>query len=111
MMIILKEKSFWEPEIKYNLLRSRVSVFHSYFCVIVYGINLNKYNNSGCQLSERCLSFGLIFVCQGSLNIYIKDEIISAFLTSQQYHCSTSDQKKTVLIFHCEFSSERGPRL
>lgn len=43
---------------------------------------------------------------QGARNIYTKDDISSEFL--QQPKKSLTG-KKTILIFHCEFSSKRGP--
>lgn len=48
---------------------------------------------------------------RGALNIYTKDEIISTFLKSSRYHSSATQPLRTILVFHCEFSSERGPKL
>jgi len=47
---------------------------------------------------------------QGAKNLYTRDEIYREFITSAE-HRSSSSSKRTILIFHCEFSSERGPRL
>jgi rhodanese-related sulfurtransferase len=49
-------------------------------------------------------------------NIYTKEKIIDTFLTNRQQLLGGSDassqqDKRTVIIFHCEFSSERGPGL
>jgi hypothetical protein len=65
---------------------------------------------------------------QGARNIYTQDSIFSEFLSSSPVgkpasvcgtttHSPSKDmasdvqQKRDVLIFHCEFSSERGPNL
>jgi hypothetical protein len=47
-------------------------------------------------------------------NIYTKERIIETFLTNKDQILSKSSSgshKRTVIIFHCEFSSERGPSL
>ncbi|KAL5017374.1 hypothetical protein ScPMuIL_006963 [Solemya velum] len=44
---------------------------------------------------------------QGASNVYTKDGILD-LLSSP---LSTSSEKRTVLVFHCEFSSERAPKL
>jgi hypothetical protein len=47
-------------------------------------------------------------------NIYTKERIIETFLTNKDEILSkspSSSGKRTVIIFHCEFSSERGPSL
>ncbi|ESO93092.1 hypothetical protein LOTGIDRAFT_119865 [Lottia gigantea] len=46
---------------------------------------------------------------QGALNLYTQQQI-SEFIKSQQQK-QTTDSLKHILVFHCEFSSERGPKL
>lgn len=41
-----------------------------------------------------------------SLNIHTEMDLVSLFLDDKD-----TDQKRRIIIFHCEFSSERGPRL
>lgn len=43
---------------------------------------------------------------QGALNIYTKEDILEKFLAR-----TSATSEKNILIFHCEFSSERAPSL
>lgn len=43
---------------------------------------------------------------QGARNIYTKEDIYREFLEKPKRSLTG---KKTILIFHCEFSSKRGP--
>jgi len=43
---------------------------------------------------------------KGARNIYVKEEIFSEFIEKPK---TSLTGKKTILIFHCEFSSKRGP--
>ena len=43
-------------------------------------------------------------------NVYEKESLFDK-LFNQSLVSQTTDSKPVVLIFHCEFSSERGPRL
>jgi hypothetical protein len=49
---------------------------------------------------------------QGAKNIYTKEGIIEEFLKTDKKPAKgeLADEQK-VIIFHCEFSSERGPKL
>ena len=51
----------------------------------------------------------IIFLSQGADNIYTNESIMNTFLDTPIK--SSDPNKRTILIFHCEFSSERGPRL
>ncbi len=46
---------------------------------------------------------------EGAVNCFTKDEIMKTLLESPLE--SLDKNKRTVVIFHCEFSSERGPKL
>ena len=46
---------------------------------------------------------------EGAVNCFTKDEIVKSLIESPL--SSTHTNKRTVIIFHCEFSSERGPKL
>jgi hypothetical protein len=46
----------------------------------------------------------IIIFQQGALNLHTKDKIVQ-FLNIEKTN------RPEVLIFHCEFSSERGPKL
>lgn len=58
-----------------------------------------------------------------SLNIHTEKDLIKLFLNKEQGKCDsaglttvndqaqTSNSTRRIIIFHCEFSSERGPRL
>lgn len=54
---------------------------------------------------------------RGAKNFYTQEQIIAEFLTDQKTeqqqirNLATGGQKRHIIIFHCEFSSERGPRL
>lgn len=53
---------------------------------------------------------------EGAQNLYTQEQIIEEFLTQQktelqQKNNETSTGKRNIIIFHCEFSSERGPKL
>ena len=49
---------------------------------------------------------------KGSVNIYTSDELLQKFFTENQVQGQSScDSRKTAVIFHCEFSSKRAPKL
>lgn len=43
-------------------------------------------------------------------NLYTEEMILESFFESMQ-NSSSDPEKRTIIIFHCEFSKERGPRL
>lgn len=51
---------------------------------------------------------------QGAINVYSKDDLMDKFLSKplvpvvQRF---AAGARRTIVVFHCEFSSERGPRL
>ncbi|XP_048407250.1 cell division cycle 25 homolog d isoform X3 [Stegostoma tigrinum] len=45
---------------------------------------------------------------KGALNLYTEEQLISTFFPSQASPCPRKHCR--VIIFHCEFSSERGPK-
>ncbi|XP_057163139.1 M-phase inducer phosphatase 3 isoform X2 [Ursus arctos] len=46
---------------------------------------------------------------QGALNLYSQEELYNFFLKKPIVSLDT--QKRIIIVFHCEFSSERGPRM
>lgn len=49
---------------------------------------------------------------KNSLNIHTGSELVKLFLEHERpQQASTSQALRHIIIFHCEFSSERGPRL
>ncbi|XP_067616812.1 M-phase inducer phosphatase [Eurosta solidaginis] len=50
----------------------------------------------------------------GAENFYTHEQIIAEFLTRQkteEAQLRAVDKRRNIIIFHCEFSSERGPKL
>ncbi|XP_014668265.1 PREDICTED: M-phase inducer phosphatase-like [Priapulus caudatus] len=47
---------------------------------------------------------------QGAKNIYTKDHLLTEFMDAKVIN-ALNLSKRTILVFHCEFSSERGPGL
>lgn len=45
---------------------------------------------------------------QGALNIWEKADLMNKFLTHPKH---PTEGKRTIYIFHCEFSSKRGPEM
>ncbi|XP_036324341.1 M-phase inducer phosphatase [Rhagoletis pomonella] len=51
---------------------------------------------------------------RGAQNLYTHEQIIEEFLTQQKsedQQKASNDNRRNIIIFHCEFSSERGPKL
>ena len=53
----------------------------------------------------------VFFFTQGAKNMFTKEEIYNEFIKKQQFKHTTSEGKRNIIIFHCEFSSERGPKM
>ncbi|XP_059621277.1 M-phase inducer phosphatase [Phlebotomus argentipes] len=47
----------------------------------------------------------------GSMNLYTQEQILEELVTTKTEVADMSDGKRHILVFHCEFSSERGPKL
>lgn len=47
----------------------------------------------------------------GAINLYTQDQILDELIRKNNQPMSSEGSKRNILIFHCEFSSERGPRL
>lgn len=50
---------------------------------------------------------------RGALNLFTQDQIIDRLvkIKTELPSITAGDQKRHILVFHCEFSSERGPKL
>lgn len=50
---------------------------------------------------------------QGAINLFTQEQIIEELVKSKTEFptITAGDQKRHILVFHCEFSSERGPKL
>jgi rhodanese-related sulfurtransferase len=48
---------------------------------------------------------------RGAKNIYTREGIMEEFIKSAVHHQPTTPGKRNIIIFHCEFSSERAPNL
>ena len=47
---------------------------------------------------------------QGAVNIYTREALIEKFF-NENANADSGTSKRKVIIFHCEFSSKRGPKL
>lgn len=47
---------------------------------------------------------------QGAINIFTKDSIVETFF-NENTPSNEAESKRHIIIFHCEFSSERGPTM
>lgn len=49
---------------------------------------------------------------KGAINLYMQEQILEEFVNSKTEAAATEcSTKRNILVFHCEFSSERGPKL
>ncbi|XP_019746127.1 M-phase inducer phosphatase 2 [Hippocampus comes] len=48
---------------------------------------------------------------KGALNLYLEDEVEDFLLRTSPPVAAACPDKRVVVLFHCEFSSERGPRM
>jgi M-phase inducer phosphatase 2 len=47
---------------------------------------------------------------RGALNLYTHEQVLEELVTKKT-ESNATDGKRDILVFHCEFSSERGPKL
>lgn len=47
----------------------------------------------------------------GALNLYTHEQILEEFVTKGTENIAANGLKRNIIVFHCEFSSERGPKL
>lgn len=67
--------------------------------------NVNSYKVIDCRYPYE-FDGGHI---RGAMNLYTHEQVLEELVTKQTE--SADGQKRDILIFHCEFSSERGPKL
>ena len=48
---------------------------------------------------------------ENALNVYTREALIEVFINNRDGVMGKDSNKRTLLLFHCEFSSERGPAL
>lgn len=48
---------------------------------------------------------------RGAINLYMQDQILDELIQKNNEPIPSDGLKRSILIFHCEFSSKRGPRL
>jgi len=48
---------------------------------------------------------------RGAVNLFMQDQIMKEFMNESKTEQSNEIHKRHILVFHCEFSSERGPKL
>lgn len=47
----------------------------------------------------------------GALNLYTHEQVLEEFVAKRTETVAANGLKRNIIVFHCEFSSERGPKL
>jgi len=53
----------------------------------------------------------VLSLCQGATNVYKQQHLLDEFFDGRLAQSHRNLDKRTVVIFHCEFSSERAPKM
>ena len=58
--------------------------------------------------STHCVCSGVTLPSQGAVNLHMEEEVEDYLLKKP---IQPSENKRVIVVFHCEFSAERGPRM